>query len=72
MNELSEVWCAKCDQPATAEIRLTTGETTARCASHAWLLRAPGHQPHVIVPVGGHSARSWCKTHETYADKESK
>lgn len=28
------------------------------------------HLPHIIVPVGGHSARSWCQTHQEYADVE--
>ena len=37
----SEVWCSKCPRPATIEIRLTNGETTARCDLDAWLLRAP-------------------------------
>lgn len=26
---------------------------------------------HDIVPVGGHSARAWCKTHGTYADSDA-
>lgn len=39
--ELAEPWCTRCDQPADAMIRLTTGELVARCSEHAWLLRAP-------------------------------
>jgi hypothetical protein len=34
VNGLSEVWCAKCDQPAVTERRQADGETVAHCHEH--------------------------------------
>ena len=30
-----DVWCNACDQPATVEVRLTSGRTVSKCATHA-------------------------------------
>jgi hypothetical protein len=41
---LSEVWCRKCDQPATVEMLVNRGgvvEMMALCDQDAWVLRAP-------------------------------
>lgn len=38
---MNDVWCNQCDKPATREIRITTGETVAKCDQHAWLLVSP-------------------------------
>lgn len=38
-EDLAEVWCSRCDQPATVSVKLTTGETVFRCAQDAWLIR---------------------------------
>ncbi len=40
-RSLAQVWCDKCDQPATREIALTNGSTAFRCSTHAWALVAP-------------------------------
>ncbi len=37
----AQVWCDKCDQPATTSIHLTSGETAFRCSTDAWLIRGP-------------------------------
>ena len=41
VSGLAQVWCDKCDQPATREIALTNGSTAFRCSTHAWALVAP-------------------------------
>jgi hypothetical protein len=41
-EQLGEVWCDKCDQPAVSSYRLTTGALVFRCSLHGWLLKAPG------------------------------
>jgi hypothetical protein len=41
MTAPAEVWCGKCERPATREIRLKSGELVARCDQDAWLLIAP-------------------------------
>jgi hypothetical protein len=46
--EFAQVWCDKCDQPATNDILLTSGDRAFRCSTHAWLILAPRGQK---VPV---------------------
>lgn len=52
--------------PAACTGRGTTPELEAVRDAY----RAAHADEHLIIPVGGHSARSWCAIHNTYADLE--